>query len=61
MFEQFIEQVKKIVTQYEEGVIFAEEGFNAIVARAITLSNTEEYAAHIASAEAKHNIPEIEG
>lgn len=49
MFEKFIEETEKILLQYREGAIFAEEAFNAIVARAVELSNTDEYIAHFQS------------
>jgi hypothetical protein len=47
MFEKYLEQVENILMQYKEGAVFAEEAFNAIVARAIDVTNTDEYLEHL--------------
>ena len=40
-YEEFMDLAKKIIEQYNEGAILAEEGFNAIVSRATQVEITE--------------------
>lgn len=40
-YEQWIEKVKGIVRQYDEGAIFANEAFDAIIARAFEVDEVK--------------------
>ena len=40
-YDEWVEHTNKVMTQYNEGAIFAREAFNAIVGKALEVEQTE--------------------
>lgn len=47
MFEEFLRKVERVIKQYEEGSIYAEEAFNAITNLSYDVTLSEVYTEHI--------------
>jgi hypothetical protein len=48
MFDTYLAEAAKVLAQYNEGAVFAEEAFNAIAAHAVEVLGSDAYAAHLA-------------